>query len=297
MEAKVRQQKLEAAKKRMNEVKKKIRADQPHEWPAQVQVDTTNESKSTVPSILTENIQEDTQEIDSTCKKFLNEEESINIAKIQTQEDIALNEYIDENKGKISEISPSLSNDKSSIGISKEQNKNLQIEIESRQESEEKGSNISNEQWDVRKSIEIMENTIKELKSQISFLQRSYLEINEKLNTILLKVDTDNTVLQREKTEIKEHERISQLEAVIKSLEEKLKNVQYSAQEDSVLPKMEHPVQSQGYDYLSFEDISLNTVNTSPESKQGSQFYYKTCKIDLRKTGGCIGCSGDILEI
>ncbi|KAG5519672.1 hypothetical protein PMAC_001828 [Pneumocystis sp. 'macacae'] len=296
METESRQQKLEAAKRRMNEVKKKMRVDPPLERLLQVEPNITDESKSSVPSTLTENTQRSEGKTHTVCRKFIDEKEPVNITEAQAQKDTALNEYIEGDIEKISKIDSSLDRNKLSVEESMEQNENLQTIIKPREQSGEKESNVLNEQWDARKSVETMENTVTELKSQISFLQKSYLEINEKLNTILLKMDANEMILQKEK-EAEKYEKINQLEEVIKNLEEKLENIQYSSQGDLVSPKIEHSMQSQGYDHLSFEDISLNTVNISPMSKQGAQSYYKTCKIDLRKTGGCIGCSGDIIEI
>ncbi|KAG4304939.1 hypothetical protein PORY_001614 [Pneumocystis oryctolagi] len=292
MESEVLQHKLEAAKKHMNEVKKKKRET--------LSFHTKTDSAPSVEldsSPQTTLLQQQTHEIHAVCEESLNKVPLDAIDVSSTHEEVCLkksfHEYTDKDEN-IHGLPHSLETMKSLTESLEPLKENLQVTIESEQQSEKE---LLDEESDPFQSIKILKNTINELKSQVSFLQESYLEMSEKLNMILLKMDANSAAQEEKKVEFTENERINRLETIVENLESKLEKARDNSREMLVFPKTAHQMQSQAYDYLSFEDVSLNTINTSPITKQEALLYHEICKIDLRKTNGCVGCLGEMFKV
>ncbi|KTW29377.1 hypothetical protein T552_01331 [Pneumocystis carinii B80] len=143
-----------------------------------------------------------------------------------------------------------------------------------------------------------LQNEINELKLHVSLLEKNYHEINDKLNIILSKIQINNTLFEKKKEAgFVDNERINQLEMTVGDLKNKLEKTQEKQKILETSPKIICQTNLQTYDDLGFEDISLNTIYTSPIAKNTKQIYHETCRIDLKKIGGCAGCIGDIFEV
>lgn len=156
--------------------------------------------------------------------------------------------------------------------------------------------NVLSKEWStLLESKMTLEHTVNELKSHVSFLQTAYTEMNEKLNIILSKIETDHSqTYEKKETLAIDQEKINQLETIVKDLADKVEKIGENTKQMEISPIIHR--NPQVYEDLSFDDISLNTIHTSPITKKHSQSY-ETCKIDLRKTGGCVGCSGNTFEV
>ncbi|KAG4303553.1 hypothetical protein PCANB_000131 [Pneumocystis canis] len=298
MESTSLQDKLEAAKKHMIQVKKKKRENSSIINTQNIHNETFNEtnklSKITDEKLSKDHIQEILLTINemSTEKIDLDQKNELSIIDKRLHVEKNENDHIKEPGS----LHNSLDINKYNVHDTELLKQNIEITSSELQFQPEKI--LSNDKQNFFESIKALENTMNEMKSQIIFLQKNYLEINEKLNTILLKVDTNNMLLQKsKKTESIEYEKISKLETVIKELENKLEKAQNNSQNLLISPIIANQTLPQISENQSFEDISLNSINTSPVIKKKKQISHEICKIDLRTTGGCVGCLGDMFEV
>ncbi|KAG4303566.1 hypothetical protein PCK1_000084 [Pneumocystis canis] len=189
------QDKLQAAKQHMLQVKKKKKEHLSIIHP----VLTTNETdSSTEASLLKPFVQEThtTNPLESVEQTNLELKNKLSIIHNPLQLE---NQYIDES----CLLRPS------SLEISSNKQNTERTTCELPHQVENIPSN-DNHKPDLFEFMKSLENTVNEMKSQVSLLQTNHLEMNEKLNTILLKIDTNHMLLQtNKKTEFMEDEKIS----------------------------------------------------------------------------------------
>ncbi|QSL64345.1 hypothetical protein MERGE_001645 [Pneumocystis wakefieldiae] len=263
------QHKLDAAKKHMNEVKKKKRINSSiNNQDLNENVSVSLENSGAIFSVATnkpllESVKEDPE---IYCKSQVNEK----ILDQSSAQDVESSKYIEDIKSLEEDIATKLQSEKT----------------------------ILNDTQNSYESIRTVQNELNELKLHVSLLEKNYHEMNDKLNIILSKIQVNNTVLEEKReAEFMDDERIKKMELIIGDLKDKLEKIQEKHKVLEESPKIIHQINPQTYDDLSFEDISLNTIYASPIAKNVTQIYDETCKIDLKKIGGCAGCIGDVFEV
>ncbi|EMR11613.1 hypothetical protein PNEG_00054 [Pneumocystis murina B123] len=269
MESQDFQHKLDAAKKHMNEVKKKKRVNSSiNNQDLNENVSVSLESSETISSPVTNKpMLETVKEDPEIYSKSQIKEKILNQVNIQDVESSKFMENV----------------------------KSLEEDIVTKLHSKK---TVLNDSLNPSESIRTLQNEVNELKLRVSLLEKNYHEINDKLNIILSKIQVNNALFEEKKEAgFIDNERINQLEMIVEDLKDKLEKSQEKQKILEASPKIICQTNPQTHDDLSFEDISLNTTYLSPIVKNTTQIYHETCKIDLKKIGGCAGCIGDIFEV